>query len=480
MVPSFARGINILLMDHDTTSLLYIASMLEQYSYKVTTTELASVALSLIRKEKDRFELVMANVDISNIDSLSFVRVLLKEEIPIILMSSRRNEIFSWRALVEGACFFLEKPISFDDLKYVWQHSYIYKRRSKTQLEDARKPEQEILLNRGNISQGKRINEGGDDVSRNIANASATDDLRYSINTDQNEKNNKQMEVDAQVHIFDENSVKESQNACNMEQHLVMANDQIQEQGGLIKTKRSLDDDRGGEKKRNLNSDNENSNSFMVPTEEKGKEMNENNNGHVKKKRKPRIVWTSELHLKFIEAVSSLGDIKARPKLILQKMNVPGLTQRQVASHLQISDNVIRDLSSNTGSLQTLERIKPSVVGQPTLNSNDFAAAGKTQGAGTVQVENASGISSNVANSGKSLKQFSEGNQEVKAIAVLEPPAASSVNAGKSAYAALLKFLDEDEEEIRAGLGGELKPADLDRYCEWLREALMEKSEHSE
>ncbi|KAH9795005.1 putative two-component response regulator-like APRR6 [Citrus sinensis] len=389
----------------------------------------------------------MANVDISNIDSLSFVRVLLKEEIPIILMSSRRNEIFSWRALVEGACFFLEKPISFDDLKYVWQHSYIYKRRSKTQLEDARKPEQEILLNRGNISQ-----------------------------------------VDAQVHIFDENSVKESQNACNMEQHLVMANDQIQEQGGLIKTKRSLDDDRGGEKKRNLNSDNENSNSFMVPTEEKGKEMNENNNGHVKKKRKPRIVWTSELHLKFIEAVSSLGDIKARPKLILQKMNVPGLTQRQVASHLQnykarvrqISDNVIRDLSSNTGSLQTLERIKPSVVGQPTLNSNDFAAAGKTQGAGTVQVENASGISSNVANSGKSLKQFSEGNQEVKAIAVLEPPAASSVNAGKSAYAALLKFLDEDEEEIRAGLGGELKPADLDRYCEWLREALMEKSEHSE
>ncbi|KAH9746657.1 putative two-component response regulator-like APRR6 [Citrus sinensis] len=389
----------------------------------------------------------MANVDISNIDSLSFVRVLVKEEIPIILMSSRRNEIFSWRALVEGACFFLEKPISFDDLKYVWQHSYIYKRRSKIQLEDARKPEQEILLNRGNISQ-----------------------------------------VDAQVHIFDENSVKESQNACNMEQHLVMANDQIQEQGGLVKTKRSLDDDRGGEKKRNLNSDNENSNSFMVPTEEKGKEMNENNNGHVKKKRKPRIVWTSELHLKFIEAVSSLGDIKARPKLILQKMNVPGLTQRQVASHLQnykarvrqISDNVIRDLSSNTGSLQTLERIKPSVVGQPTLNSNDFAAAGKTQGAGTVQVENASGISSNVANSGKSLKQFSEGNQEVKAIAVLEPPAASSVNAGKSAYAALLKFLDEDEEEIRAGLGGELKPADLDRYCEWLREALMEKSEHSE
>lgn len=105
---------------------------------------------------------------------------------------------------------------------------------------------------------------------------------------------------------------------------------------------------------------------------------------------------------------------------------------------------------------------------------------GKTQGEGTVQVENASGISSNVANSGKSLKQFSEGNQEVKAIAVLDPPAASSVNAGKSAYAALLKFLDEDEEEIRAGLGGELKPADLDRYCEWLREALMEKSEHSE
>lgn len=97
----------------------------------------------------------------------------------------------------------------------------------------------------------------------------------------------------------------------------------------------------------------------------------------------------------------------------------------------------------------------------------------KTQGAGIVQVDNALGISSNAANAG-------EGNQDVKAIAVLEPPAASSVNAGKPAYDALLKFLDDDEEEIKAGLGGELKPADIDQYCEWLTEALMENSEHSE
>lgn len=224
-------------------------------------------------------------------------------------MSSRRDGIFPWSVLVEGACFFLEKPISFDDLKYLWQHSYIYKRRSKIQSEEARKPEPEILLNHGSISQGIRINEGGDDVSRNIANASATDDVRYGINTDQNEENHKRMEVDAQVHIFDENRVEESQNTCNMEQHLIVANDQIWKQGGLIKTKRSLDDDKGGEKKRKLNSDNRNSNSFMEPAEEKGKEMNDNNNGHVKRKRKPRIIWTSELHLKFMEAVSSLGDI---------------------------------------------------------------------------------------------------------------------------------------------------------------------------
>ncbi|KAI4380596.1 hypothetical protein MLD38_006769 [Melastoma candidum] len=51
--------------------------------------------------------------------------------------------------------------------------------------------------------------------------------------------------------------------------------------------------------------------------------------------KKPRVVWSVELHQKFINAVNQLGLEKAVPKKILDIMNVEGITRENVASHLQ-------------------------------------------------------------------------------------------------------------------------------------------------
>ncbi|GMH26271.1 hypothetical protein Nepgr_028114 [Nepenthes gracilis] len=51
--------------------------------------------------------------------------------------------------------------------------------------------------------------------------------------------------------------------------------------------------------------------------------------------KKPRLVWSVELHQQFVSAVNQLGLDKAVPKRILEVMNVPGLTRENVASHLQ-------------------------------------------------------------------------------------------------------------------------------------------------
>ncbi|KAE8716651.1 Two-component response regulator ARR1 [Hibiscus syriacus] len=51
--------------------------------------------------------------------------------------------------------------------------------------------------------------------------------------------------------------------------------------------------------------------------------------------KKPRVVWSVELHQQFVSAVNLLGIDKAVPKRILELMNVPGLTRENVASHLQ-------------------------------------------------------------------------------------------------------------------------------------------------
>ncbi|KAK4787289.1 hypothetical protein SAY86_011122 [Trapa natans] len=51
--------------------------------------------------------------------------------------------------------------------------------------------------------------------------------------------------------------------------------------------------------------------------------------------KRPRLVWTPQLHKRFVDAVAQLGIKNAVPKTIMQLMNVDGLTRENVASHLQ-------------------------------------------------------------------------------------------------------------------------------------------------
>ncbi|CAA7058196.1 unnamed protein product [Microthlaspi erraticum] len=50
---------------------------------------------------------------------------------------------------------------------------------------------------------------------------------------------------------------------------------------------------------------------------------------------RPRSLWTQERHMKFLSALSILGDKDSHPKSILSIMEDQDLTQRQVGSHLQ-------------------------------------------------------------------------------------------------------------------------------------------------
>ncbi|KAF7813647.1 two-component response regulator ARR11-like isoform X1 [Senna tora] len=51
--------------------------------------------------------------------------------------------------------------------------------------------------------------------------------------------------------------------------------------------------------------------------------------------KKARVVWSVDLHQKFVKAVNQIGFDKVGPKKILDLMNVPWLTRDNVASHLQ-------------------------------------------------------------------------------------------------------------------------------------------------
>ncbi|XP_010248810.1 PREDICTED: two-component response regulator ORR26-like isoform X2 [Nelumbo nucifera] len=51
--------------------------------------------------------------------------------------------------------------------------------------------------------------------------------------------------------------------------------------------------------------------------------------------KKARVVWSVDLHQKFVDAVDQIGFDKVGPKKILDLMKVPWLTRENVASHLQ-------------------------------------------------------------------------------------------------------------------------------------------------
>mmetsp|Transcript_12114 Transcript_12114/g.36342 ORF Transcript_12114/g.36342 Transcript_12114/m.36342 type:complete len:531 (-) Transcript_12114:2592-4184(-) len=58
-----------------------------------------------------------------------------------------------------------------------------------------------------------------------------------------------------------------------------------------------------------------------------------------------RMMWTPELHTRFLNAVNHLGTERAVPKTILALMNVEGLTRENVASHLQKYRAYLRRIS---------------------------------------------------------------------------------------------------------------------------------------
>ncbi|KAK2659396.1 hypothetical protein Ddye_005929 [Dipteronia dyeriana] len=69
--------------------------------------------------------------------------------------------------------------------------------------------------------------------------------------------------------------------------------------------------------------------------EDEERDEDDEDNEDSSTQKKPRVVWSVDLHRKFVAAVNQLGIDKAVPKKILDLMNVEKLTRENVASHLQ-------------------------------------------------------------------------------------------------------------------------------------------------
>ncbi|KAF8390082.1 hypothetical protein HHK36_024603 [Tetracentron sinense] len=149
---SLTKGLRVLLVDCDTKCRESVADMLESCSYKVMSAERASVALYTILERRDQFDLVIVDVDIPDMDGLTLTKLLVLDmDMPVILMCANEDVKVAKRAIENGACSFLMKPITIHALKNIWQHVFRTKRLKIKEIEEA---DNLAVADREKISQG--------------------------------------------------------------------------------------------------------------------------------------------------------------------------------------------------------------------------------------------------------------------------------------------------------------------------------------
>ncbi|KAI3775376.1 hypothetical protein L1987_49949 [Smallanthus sonchifolius] len=235
-IDRFPIGMRVLAVDDDPTCLKLLDGLLRKCQYQVTTTNQARTALKMLRENQNRFDLVISDVHMPDMDGFKLLELVgLEMDLPVIMLSGNSDPKLVMKGITHGACDYLVKPVRLEELRNIWQHVIRRKVESKSQ-------------SKSNNNQERPNNEGGQETGSGDPN------------------------------------------------------------GKLNRKRKDEDED---------------------------VEDNGNEDDDPSTQKKPRVVWSIDLHRKFVAAVNHLGIEKAVPKRILDLMNVEGLTRENVASHLQ-------------------------------------------------------------------------------------------------------------------------------------------------
>jgi two-component response regulator (ARR-B family) len=92
-------------------------------SFTVTTCGRATRALELLREDKDKFDLVISDVYMPDMDGFKLLELVgLEMDLPVIMMSGNGETSVVMKGITHGACDYLLKPVRIEELSNIWQH----------------------------------------------------------------------------------------------------------------------------------------------------------------------------------------------------------------------------------------------------------------------------------------------------------------------------------------------------------------------
>ncbi|KAI7745701.1 hypothetical protein M8C21_027366 [Ambrosia artemisiifolia] len=117
----FPKGLRVLLLDDDINSATQIRLKLEEMDYVVSMFYCENEALSALSDETQSFHVAIVEVKEDNKDG-RFKFLENTKDLPTIMTSEVNCISIMMKCIALGAVEFLEKPLSEDKLRNIWQH----------------------------------------------------------------------------------------------------------------------------------------------------------------------------------------------------------------------------------------------------------------------------------------------------------------------------------------------------------------------
>ncbi|CAF2069508.1 unnamed protein product [Brassica napus] len=314
---NFPKGLRVLLLDcGDGISAAETRSKLESMDYIVTTFTDGTEALSAVIKSLESFHIAIVEVNTSDEnESFKFLEAA-KDHLPTIMISNDHCITTTMKCIALGAVEFLQKPLSPEKLKNIWQH-VVHKAFNDggTDVSESLKPVKESVVSMLHLDTDMTIDEKDSAPStpqlKQVSRLLDGGDRQENINSSTEKENMEDQDI----------GESKSVDTTNHDNNVIVKEEK--EDGGTGDMKSEKTDSVKFQKKED------------ETTKHNNKSTGIKNLSGNKPSRKKVVDWTQELHKKFVQAVDQLGVDQAIPSRILELMKVDGLTRHNVASHLQ-------------------------------------------------------------------------------------------------------------------------------------------------